>query len=161
MTIASFLDELEKIGASKQIAGYMQLRSGTRPYRVSTLLNKSDSSITEPISITQNPGDERPDPAVPDDDFDKAATFNKSEIKERSLEGFAKARPYVASAFKAAIPAALVGKFMAGEGSRGSKAARIGAITGAGLGIVNKALEDWAQKHKRKAVAKKILNAGG
>jgi hypothetical protein len=155
LTITALIDELDKIktAASTQAAGYMQSRRGIRPYRVETLLSKNNPSLTAPEDLTQNPELEEPESDA--SDFDKEAAPNN--IKEKSLSGFAQARPYAASAIKAAIPAALFGKFMAGEGSRGSKAARILGITGAGLGIADEALKNWAKKHKRKAVAQKIL----
>jgi len=55
---------------------------------------------------------------------------------------------------KAGIPAAFFMKTMV-PSSAG--AARTAGLVGAGLGMGNEYLERWAEKNKRKAVAKKIL----
>jgi hypothetical protein len=159
--LAGIFDELEKIGASTQMAGYMQSRRGTRPYRVSTLLSRdSRPNLTNPDSVAQNPELDQPPPAQPASDEEGEPALGKTAsetMKERALTGFAKARPYVAEGVKGALPAALFGKIMAGEGPKGSHTARVMGVLGAAAGITNRALKDWAERHKRREVAKKIL----
>lgn len=156
--IAGFLDELEKIGASTQMAGYLQSRRGTRPYRVSTLLNKDTKpNITEPNLLVQNPENDQPAPAEPDTGEDDAQSLGKiagrlSERKQKAMEGFAKVRPYVASGVKAGLPAAVLGNIYGGK-----RTAKVFGAVGAGAGVLNEALQNWAEKNKRRRVAKELL----
>ena len=154
--LAGFADEMEKICASLMSAGYMQSRRGTRPYRVSTLLGRESSpSLTEPNSLTQNPENDRPvPPQAEGGEDDGSASIGKTaeSKKEKALGAFASARPYVAEGVKAGVPAALLGNIYGG--TRGAKI--FGAIGTTG-GVVNQALKDWAEKNKRKRVARRIL----
>ena len=79
-------------------------------------------------------------------------------LRERVTEKAYQARPYVVSGIKAGVPAALFGKIMVGEGAKGSHAARIAGLTGAGLGIANEAMQRWAEQNRRRALARKILS---
>ena len=160
-------DELEKIGARMRSAGYMQSRSGVRPIRVDTLLNRGVQSQETELATAQPPETDQPMPAEPAGEtaaeeapVGKLASADAT-LSEKTMSGVAKARPYVVSGIKAGIPAAIFGKIMAGEGAKGSHAARIAGIAGAGLGVANEAMKQWAEKHKQKALAKKILGAGG
>ena len=160
--LAGMFDELQKIAASKQMSAHMQSRSGRRPIRAHNLLARDSSpSPTTPDSVAQNPELEPAAPAQPAEPSEGGEpVMGKTaaeELKERALTGFAKARPYVAEGIKGALPAALFGKIMAGEGAKGSHAARVMGLLGATAGVTNRALKDWAEKHKRRHVAKKIL----
>jgi len=150
-TIASFLDELEKISASTRSAGYLQARSGIRPIRVHNLLNRESSpNLTERDQVTQDPEIEPAENPVEEEQAD----INKSAapFSERAMHGFAEARPYVAEGMKAGVPTAVLGNIIGGR-----KAGIVAGIGGAALGVTNEALKRWASKHKRKAVAKKLL----
>jgi hypothetical protein len=152
---AGMFDELEKIGASMREAGFMQSRRGTRPYRVDTLVNRQ-SKITEPNTVSQSPELEQPpEPEVARDEDEGDPAVGKTaqaEGAERAIRGFAEARPYVVGGLKAGVPIAVLGNIVGGR--------RTGAIAGGvgtGAGVLNEYLKQWAQKHKRKAVAKKLL----
>jgi hypothetical protein len=149
-TLEAVFDEMEKIAASKGQAGYMQSRSGRRSMRVSTLMAKGAPDITEPDQTAQDPEADPGTPANPEDESGEKMAAD--DLKTKALGGFASARPYVASAFKAGVPAALLGGVMGGP-----RAAKVMGAVGAGLGVTNEALENWAEKNKRKAVARKIL----
>ena len=169
-TIAAFLDELEKIGGRMQSAGYMQSRRGTRPYRVDTLLSRSAQSSPdpEPSQDVQAPEMDQPMPAEPagtdgaepqEAAVGKLASAQERPLSEKAMEGMSKARPYVVGGIKAGIPSAFFAKALVGEGAKGSHAARIAGITGAGLGVANEYMKRWAEKNKQKALAKKILSS--
>jgi hypothetical protein len=158
--LAGMFDELEKIGVSLGQAGFMQSRRGTRPYRVNTLLNKQNSpGYVDPSSVAQNPELDQPPPAElaqEEDEGDtavgKTAQVISPETQERAMHAFVGARPYVVGGLQAGVPVAVLGNIVGGR--------RTGAIAGAGAtgaGVLNEYLKQWAQKHKRKAVAKKIL----
>ena len=158
-TFTGLINELEKIAASTQMAGYMQARRGTRPHRVHNLLNRdSKPNLTEPNLLTQDPEIGQPMPAEPDtgeDDAQKTAGKRMERLskgKQKALGTFAAARPYVASGVKAGLPLAVLGNLYGGK-----RAAKIFGAVGAGAGVANEALQSWAEKHKRRAVAKKIL----
>ena len=161
-TLESVFDELEKIGASMRSAGYMQSRRGTRSLRVDTLLNRGAQQDTPTTSSVeqdmQAPEVDQPEPAqVAQDDAGEGTSVGKVASKSKSdkaLEAFSEVRPYAVSGLKAGIPAAFFMKTMV-PSSAG--AARTAGLVGAGLGMGNEYLERWAEKNKRKAVAKKIL----
>jgi hypothetical protein len=159
--LAGMFDELEKISASKQLAGYLQARSGRRPIRAHNLVDRASVNLTAPDSLTQNPELEPAQPSQPAETFESGEPVlgktASEKVKQKALTGFAKARPYVAEGIKGALPAALFGKIMAGEGPKGSHTARVMGVLGAAAGITNRALKDWAERHKRREVAKKIL----
>jgi hypothetical protein len=75
--------------------------------------------------------------------------------KEKVIGGFAAARPYVAEAFKAGVPAAVLGNIMSGQ-----RLGRVMGVGGAGLGIANTYLRQWAEKNKRHKAAKQLLKEG-
>ena len=166
--IAAFFDELEKIAASYQMAGHLKSRSGVRPIRASTLLAKDTSfaSRQAPQAPQEYPGyadtksmgelvSDTASSSSSTGDVGAEASVEKTSAqkrRDRLMEGFATARPYVVSGVKAGVPAALLGKVFFGD-----KSAKGLAVVGSGLGVANQALKDWAEKHKRKAVAKKLL----
>lgn len=171
-TIAAFLDELEKIGGRMQSAGYMQTRRGTRPYRVDTLLGRSSQPSQpvqppEPVQDARAPEVDQPLPAEPvtaDGAEPQEAAVGKlaaaePTMTEKAMAGMSQARPYVVGGIKAAIPAAFFAKIMAGEGAKGSHAARVAGLAGAGLGVANEYMKQWAEKNKRQELAKKILSS--
>lgn len=163
LVLAAMLDELDKIAASYRAAGHMQARSGTRPIRVHNLLGKSqgsdqgsDRGFVDKDATTQAPETEQPaSPEMEGDELGKEA--KDKGVKQKALEGFAKSRPYVVGGIKAGVPAAVFGKILVGDGPKGSKAARVAGLVGAGLGVGNEYMKDWAEKNKRRSVAKKLL----
>ncbi|MHC4180571.1 MAG: hypothetical protein ACYSWU_23980 [Planctomycetota bacterium] len=165
--LSGLFDELEKISARRASAGFMQTRSGRRPIRASTLLAKPqlapDSSNGANPSVEPDAPMADMEPAVegtgPTDAGEKVAKLLTKERKEKALEGVATARPYVVSGVKGAVPGALIGKvlFEGGKGRLAGHAGRTGAILGGAMGVTHEALQRWAEKHKRKAVAKKLL----
>lgn len=160
--LAGMIDELEKIGASMRQAGFMQSRRGTRPIRVETLVGRQ-SKITEPDTIAQDPELDQPPPAQfaqEEDEGDpavgKTAQAFSPETAEKAMHGFASARPYAVGALQAGVPAAVLGNIVGGR-----KLGIIGGLGGAGLGSVNEYLKQWAQKNKRQALARKLLEGQG
>ena len=159
-TLEGVFDELEKIAASKREAGYMQARSGRRPIRAHNLIGRDSTprssapNITFPDQVTQDPETEPANQPLADSEEDDAALGKTAaeDAKTKALEGFATARPYVAQAVKAGVPAAVLGGIMGGK-----RTAKVLGAIGAGAGVTNEALQQWAEKHKRKAIAKKLL----
>ena len=162
--LTGFWDEMLKIAVSTQMAGFMQSRRGTRPYRVDTLLQRdarmnSAAPASSMGSADTAPESEASDTTEASDLVDKTAQAPQAaSLSERTMQGFATARPYVTGAFKAAVPAAIATKYVMGEGPRATRAARIAALAGAGLGAANRGLKDWAEKHQSTAVAQKLLD---
>jgi hypothetical protein len=152
------IDELEKIGLSMREAGFMQSRRGTRPIRVDTLVNRQ-SKITEPDTVAQSPELDQPPPPDASQDEDegdpavgKTAEVDWSGMGTRAMHGFAGARPYAVGAVQAGVPAAVLGNIVGGR-----RLGIIAGLGGAGLGATNEALKQWAEKNKRTALAKKLL----
>lgn len=90
------------------------------------------------------------------DEFVKLAASDDG-LKQRALEGFVKARPYVSAGLKAGVPAAVMGKLLVGEGKAGTRAGQVLGVLGAGAGVTDEALEQWARRNKRRREAKTIL----
>lgn len=161
--LAGLFDELDKIATRRGMAVHLQTRSGIRPIRAHNLVGRDSNhqrrAVVENQGTTQQPD---LDPGIPperdvtDAGPDKTAS-NLSPRQKKLLEHAADARPYVVGAVKAGIPAALFGKIMAGEGPKGSHAARVLGIAGAALGAGNEYVQRWAEKNKRMSVAKKLL----
>jgi hypothetical protein len=158
--LIGFFDEMQKMAASKGMAGYMQSRRGTRPYRVSTLLQR-DQMPTQPNLVTQNPEMDQPEPAQnveETEDGDGGAVKMAESAQDKAVDVFVKAKPYLKATAAGAVPGALLGSALGGMGTpAGRHAGRVGAVIGGGLGVANRALSDWAEKHKRTRLAKKIL----
>lgn len=131
-------DELEKISASHQIAGFLKSRAKIRPIRVHNLLRKVLGG--EGIVKTSSDSNGR---------------------RKKLISHFTGARPYLSSAVKAALPAAVVGKIVVGDGPKGLRAARLFAAAGGALGATDRALQNWAQRNKRDPLAKKVLQSSG
>jgi len=174
--LAGFFDELggiDKTAVSRVATSFPQSRRGIRSLRVHNLIGrdfvKEDSPGISSEPDHHNPEDQtvaNPEMADSSDgdgggggetSIGKLAEVFTEDRKERAIGAFAKARPYVAGGLKAGIPAALAGKIIAGDGPKGNNAARIAGIIGAGLGVANEGLKNWAEKNKRKAVAKQLL----
>jgi hypothetical protein len=153
LILSAMFDELEKIGASYRSAGYMQARSGVRPIRAHNLANKG---FVEQESVTQAPDAEQPQAPELEtgdsDDLGKEAKVNAEDAKSKALEGYAKARPYIISGVKGAVPAALLGGVLGGK--KGSKV--FGAV-GAAAGVTDRALRSWAEENRRNRAAKALL----
>jgi hypothetical protein len=149
--LEAIFDELEKVGASARSAGYMQSRQGVRPIRVHNLVDKTNRTLTS------DPELEPPAPMSSNDDEDQEIGKTAAKpVGEKVMEGFAEARPYVVGAAKGAVPAAVLGGIFGKR--RATKI--IPSVIGAGLGAADVGIKDWAERHKRKAVAKKILGSG-
>jgi len=157
--LEGFYDELEKIGTSYRMANHLQARRGTRPIRAHNLLSKSSPDITEPEQTAQDPDLEQPESAQLVGEEDEGASVGKTasseDTKERVMRGFVKAQPYASSAAKAAVPAALLGGVYGGK-----RTAKAFGTVGALAGLASQGLRDWAEKNKRKSVAKEILRQG-
>lgn len=131
-------DELEKIGTASKVALHMQARKGRTPIRVSTLLAK-----------------ERVYGGGVEGVLKKASL---ADTRDAALDAFAEARPYASSAAKGAVPGALLGGILgSSKGKHGYNLAKGFAAAGGAAGILDHATKRWAEKHKRKRVAKKIL----
>jgi hypothetical protein len=161
--IEAFFDELEKIGARKQSAGFMQSRSGIRPYRVDTLLNRTSESPMSSSADTTEPLQDAPEPEAEQHtaevagEEDMGKTAEEEKTIEKAIGGFASARPYVAGGIAAGGPAAFITKTLMGEHPKATRAAQIAGAAGLGIGAANVALKRWAEKHKNRNLSKKIL----
>jgi len=143
--LLSMRDELGKMATASRVAGFMQARRGSTPIRISTLL-KRDAEREYGHGIYRTPG------------VLKKASL--SEKKEQALEAFAAARPYVASTVKGAIPGMFLGGILgASKGKHGYGLAKGFAAIGGAAGLADRSIHEWAKKHKRKDVAKKIISA--
>jgi len=136
--LEGLFDEVIKIAASKRMASYMQSRTGTRPIRVQTLLDKENNQTQQPDLTIQEP-DTQP--------IDKEAA--EEGWQEKTIRPFAVARPYVASAAKGAVPGSIIGTVLGG--GKAGKMTLIGAGVGAGLGTLDAALQKWAKDNPRQA----------
>jgi len=169
--LAGMLDELEKIGVSYKSSDFMQSRRRTRPIRASTLISRSQnqsqgvsqdspqssdttSEATDREALTQNPELDQPqfEGMSPEESGESSIGKEASVRTDKAIERFGEARPYVAGALKAGLPAAIFGNFYGGP-----KLGKTIGLVGAGAGLTNEFLKSWAQKNKRKAVARKIL----
>jgi hypothetical protein len=170
--LEGLFDELDKVAARKRSAGFMQSRTGTRPYRVSTLVGRDSGDIpqrpgtttsyqhplSKPDSVAQDTENEQASPPSMDEETEKEAGKRESRT-DRALSAFAKARPYAVGAVKAGVPAAVLGGIMGASktGVRGAHSARVFGALGAGAGVANQAIKDWAERHKRKKISKELL----
>jgi hypothetical protein len=84
------------------------------------------------------------------DELEKIAG-NDLSIKEKVLRGVDKARPYLQRAGQLAVPGTIVGGAVGAlRQSKGAKMPLIGMGVGAGLGLVDQALEDLSERRKYK-----------
>jgi len=82
------------------------------------------------------------------DELEKLAQDDMS-IKDRLLKGIDTARPYFRRAGQLAIPGTIVGGAVGAiRGSHGAKMPLIGMGVGAGLGLLDKGLEDLSEQRK-------------
>lgn len=180
--LEAFADEMLKIAGCKKLSPFMQSRRGRRPIRVEKALQKVTAYLPskvapgDPVKTKSDPKEVeamsgREDPEVEHgqgiaDGYEKVGKVLTRERKEKAIGAFARVRPYVASGVKAGVPAAVMTKMLLGEGGsdvakkRGSRIVRTVGLLGAGAGMANRALKEWAARHKRKGVAKEILKEG-
>jgi len=125
--------EMEKAAAAVRAAGYMQSRKKIRPIRVSTLVKKVERRRVADV-------------------VKKAA---QDSFKEGALQAYVKSAPYVKASLTAAIPAALATKLITGSGPA-TKIIGTGAVA---AGLVDRGIKDWAEKHKRRRLAKIVRQA--
>lgn len=164
ITIAGFFDELDKLGARRETANWMQSRSGIRPIRVQTLLDKerpiedsgSDSLRPEVVESAADSTGVAEESMTGGEqgtgEVGKAAALISKERKGQALHGFARARPYVSGAVKAGVPAAVLGSIYGGK-----RTAKLLGAVGAAAGATNEALKGWAEKNKRRSAARALL----
>lgn len=158
--LPSFIDELEKIAISKRDASFMQTRSGRRPIRAHTLLEKE-------TAFKRPPKEGEDDNQAADHEIEHGYGMEdklgaqKETFKDKAVHTAVAARPWVSSAVKSAIPAAVAANFLIPvTGERATKhksrvVAGIGAL-GAAAGVADRALKQWAQKHPKSQVAKDL-----
>lgn len=172
----AFADEMEKQAVAKKLSPFQQGRKGRRPIRVEKALQKVTAYLPskvapgDPVKTKSDPKEieamsGREDPEVEHgsgigEAYEKVSKVLTRERKEKAISGFAAARPYVSSAVKAGVPSAIMAKMLMGEGAKGTRAAQVAGVLGAGAGLANRALKNWALKHKRKGIAKEILKQG-
>ena len=142
--IAAMRDELGKMATCRRVAGYLQSRSGSTPIRVSTLLKREREKEQKGGRVEEL--------------LKKASVGEK---KDRALETFATVRPYVSSAVRGAVPGAMLGGILGGAAKSGHsyRLAKGLAALGAGAGLADRGIREWAKEHKRKGVAKRILQS--
>lgn len=154
---------LEKRAVAKSVSHFTQTRTGRRPISVGTLLKKETAYLP-----TSQQGERNQD-AEKSEDLEieggrgmEEKLGSVSEKKEKAIGAAASARPWIKSGVTAAIPAAVAANFLIPASKepwlsrKGKIVAGVGAL-GAGAGIADRALKDWAEKNKRKAIAKQIL----
>lgn len=164
--LLALFDEIEKLGVAKDVSHFMQTRTGRRPIRVGTLMKKETAYLPDNTEGDQKQNSERSEDleAEAGQGFaDKVAAAR--ERRDRAIGAAATARPWVKSGIKGAIPAAVAANFLIPATEqpwlrRKSKIVAGMTAVGAGLGVADKALKDWAEKNKRKAVAREILKTG-
>jgi hypothetical protein len=169
--LPAFFEELEKLGVSKRGAPFMQSRAGRRPIRAQKLLEK-DNAFSRPPTEGGGGDDsasgyeheygggmaEKVGSVVPPEK-------RKETLQTKAIRSAVGARPWVSSAVKGAIPAAVAANFLLPASSQqGLKyksriVAGIGAL-GAGAGVADRALKIWAAKNPRAEVAKQLKKQG-
>lgn len=150
----ALFDELEKLAVSSEVSPFMQSRKGRRPIRVAKLIALERHRNSPADEETTGAFEHEMGSGMMDDKLGEDRT-----LKERAMHGFVRARPYAAAAAQSGIPAALAGKFLfeGGSGRLAGHAARTFGLIGAGAGITNEALKQWAIKNRRRKEAKQIL----
>ena len=154
---------LEKRAVAKNMSHFTQTRTGRRSIRVGTLLKKETAYLP-----TAQQGERNQD-AEKSEDLEieggrgmEEKLGSASERKEKAIGAAASARPWIKAGIKGAVPASIAASLMIPASKepwvarKNRIVAGIGAI-GAGAGVADKALKDWAERNKRKAVAKQIL----
>ena len=159
--LQSFFNELEKIALSKKDAPFMQSRTGRRPIRAHKLLEKQMSFGRDEMGDRSSDYEHEMGGGMED----KLGSDRSEKFKRKAIRGAVEARPWVSSAVKGAIPAAVAANFLIPATSqRGMKyksriVAGVGAL-GAAAGVADRALKDWAKKNPRSSVAKQLKKQG-
>lgn len=162
--LPSFLDELVKIAVSKRDASFMQTRSGRRPIRAHKLLEK-ETAFKRPPKVDDYDAGSGHEYEYGSGMSEKLGESQSDKAKQTMMRGAVAARPWVSSAVKGAIPAAVAANFLIPTTSelatkrKGRVVAGIGAL-GALAGVADRALKDWAQKHPRSELATKLKKQG-
>lgn len=166
--LPAFFEELEKLGVSKRDAYFTKARRGRRPIRAHKLLEKEtsfsrppkDESTGESASHEHEYGGGMEEKLGSDE-----RSHPKRSAKRKAIRAAVEARPWVSSAFKGAIPAAIAANFLIPASSptalkhKSRIVAGFGAL-GAGAGITDRALKNWARKNPRFAEAKELKKQG-
>ena len=163
----ALLDELEKLGVARGISHFMQTRTGRRPISVGTLMKKETAYLPDAKKSEQKQDSEKAEDLETESGqgfADKVAAVQKKR-KDQAIGAAASARPWIKSGIKGAIPAAVAANFLIPATEQPwlrRKAKIVAGVTamGAGLGVADKALKDWAERNKRSRVAKQILKTG-
>jgi len=162
-SLPAFFEELEKIGVSKRDSFFMQTRSGRRPIRAHKLLEKETSFSRPPESDSEVSSENEHE--YGEGMQEKLGAEQADSIKHKAMRSAVSARPWVGSAIKGAIPAAVAANFLIPASTpetlkRKSRiVAGIGEL-GAGWGITDRALKDWAKRHPRTDVARALKKQG-
>jgi hypothetical protein len=161
--LLAFFNEIEKLGVGKTLSHFTQLRGGRRPISVGTLLQKETAYLPNSSQAEKNQDAEKAE----DLEVEGGAGFAEKmaaakERREKAIGAAATARPWIKSGIKGAIPAAVAANFLIPATEqpwlrRKSKAVAATTLIGAGLGVADKALQDWAARHKRTSLGKEIL----
>lgn len=160
----AFFDELEKLGVSKRDSAFMQSRKGRRPIRAHRLLQK-ETSFNRPQEM-DSVGEPSPEYEVGGGMAEKLGAKKDESIGKKAIRGAVSARPWVSSGVKGAIPAAIVSNFLIPATSQKglkykSRIVSGAAALGAGVGVADKALKDWARKNPRTDVARALKKQEG
>jgi hypothetical protein len=161
--LLALFGELEKSGVARDVSHFMQTRTGRRPIRVGTLMKKETAYLPDSKRSEQKQDSEKAEDLEAEAGHGFAEKMaSAKERREQAIGAAAKARPWIKSGIKGAIPAAVAANFLipaTKEPWIGRKSKIVAGVTaaGAGLGLADKALRDWAEKNKRKRVAREIL----
>jgi hypothetical protein len=162
--LPAFFEELEKIGVSKRDSSFMQSRKGRRPIRAGKLLEKE--------TAFKRPPKEEDDNATSDHEIEHGGGMeeklgaDKDSPQRKAIRAGVAARPWVSSAVKGAIPAAVAANFLIPATSEKAMkhksriVAGMGAL-GAAAGLTDRALKRWARKHPKTEAAKSLKKQGG
>lgn len=97
--------------------------------------------------------------------FDELEKISSESTKDKAMRAGVAARPWISSAVKGAIPAAVATSFLIPASSptamkyKSRIVAGMGAL-GAGAGIADRYIKNWAQEHPRSSMAKELKKQG-
>lgn len=158
--LPSFFEELEKLGVSKRDSSFMQSRRGRRPIRAHKLLEKENARPQNDEEGTASGHEYEHGMGM-----EEKLGESRDSTRRKAIRGAVAARPWMSSAVKGAIPAAVAANFLIPATSEKAMrhksriVAGIGAL-GAGIGVTDRALKNWARKHPRTTEAKTLKKQG-
>ncbi len=163
--LPSFFEELEKLGVSKRESSFMQARKNRRPIRVHTLLKKETAFSGSTGDDTGDAGNSAENEREYGGGMEEKLGARKERLDKKAIRAGVAARPWISSAVKAAVPAAVAANFLipASKSKALQNKSRVVAgigVLGAGAGIADRALKRWARRHPRSKAAIQLKKQG-